>query len=146
MKCQRENRSPPETRRPPARRRVRQLVHDGEVLNRLRIIARERVADPRPDIVAHHRVTFVAQLSHERVQIGRHVASIVALFRSARMSPRGSTAMARKPDVASAGMMCRRAYQVWGHPGIKSTGGPSLPSILISLASPVSTIGATLSA
>jgi hypothetical protein len=78
MKCQRENRSPPETRRPPARRRVRELVHDGEALNRLRIIARERVADPRPDIVAHHRVTFVAQLSHERVQIGRHVASIVA--------------------------------------------------------------------
>src|SRR4029077_19965684 len=58
-----EKRSPPETRRPPARRRVRELVHDGEALNRLRIIARERVADPRPDIVAHHRVTFVAQLS-----------------------------------------------------------------------------------
>jgi hypothetical protein len=38
-------------------------IHDDEALNRLRIIARERVADPHPDIVAHQRITFVAQLS-----------------------------------------------------------------------------------
>ena len=91
------------------------------------MVGGESVADPHPGVMARYREPPVTQRVHQRDQVGGQGGGVISPGGLTEGPvPRWSGAMTWKSR-ASAGMISRQPYQVWGQPCTSSNGGPSPP-------------------